>query len=83
MYDFKKKGVENIHMAAMRSQSQNDQEKQKEGEEIFLDINFFRDLGPLSRKLNLVTKNTKSKEGKETRKQQKKILNHLIDFDRT
>ena len=70
---------------AARSQSQHDgpapTAKDQENQDIFLDINFFRDLGPLSRQLNLIPPKPKSKEQKELRNLQKKVLNNMIDLE--
>lgn len=58
--------------------------KDQETAEIFQDINFMRDLGPLSRKLALVTRANKDAPGyKEVRQLQKKILDHFIEVDST
>ena len=55
--------------------------KEHEQGEVFQDINFLRDLGPLSRKLSLVSKKPKSKEYKDVRALQKKIMNHFVDLE--
>ena len=57
--------------------------QKEEQQEIMADINFFRDLGPLARQLNLVPRNPKTAEFKEVRALQKKVLNNLIDIEPT
>jgi hypothetical protein len=50
--------------------------------EIYQDVNFMRDIGPLSRRLNLMTKDFKNDENhKEVRQLQKRILNHFVEID--
>lgn len=53
-----------------------------------LDVNFFRDLGPLTRKLNMFSRDSSGyppndEEYKKTRQLQKKVLNHMIDLEAT
>ena len=55
--------------------------KEHDQAEVFQDINFLRDLGPLSRKLSLVSKKPKCKEDKDVRALQKKIMNHFVDLE--
>lgn len=50
--------------------------------EIFQDVNFMRDIGPLSRQLNLISKEFKDgKDYDQIRQLQKRILNHFIEID--
>jgi hypothetical protein len=56
--------------------------EQNEHNEIYSEINFFRDLGPLSRKLIMYkTGQKKSLEQKQIRNLQKKVLNHFIELE--
>ena len=58
-------------------------EIEEEKRSILQDINFFRDLGPLSRNLNLVDKRPKNKEFQNQRAFQKKVVNNIVDFEST
>ena len=69
-----RKGLETANKSQSQQEPSTTPGKDNEVPEVFLDINFYRDLGPLSRQIL-------AKNDKQTRKTQKRILNHLIDLE--